>query len=182
MKVRGGIGEADLHADVYGPLFDALAASPATVRQLVTVPEIAALGWVRLKEALVIAVGTGQVQPCLRPAAQAKAAKTVKAFNRAVIRRARDNADLGSLASPLTGGGVPVPRFSQLFLLAMEQGRKTADDCADVAWQILSEQGQMIVKDGQNLTTPEDNLAELKRQAGIFFEKQLPVLRTLQVV
>jgi hypothetical protein len=182
MHVRGGIGDADLLADVYGPLFDALAAGPASVRQLLAEPTIAALGWNRLMEALVIVVGTGQVQPCLRPSATAKAAKTVKAFNRAVLRRARDTADLAYLASPVTGGGLAVPRFNQLFLLAIEQGRKTADECAEVAWQILSEQGQMIVKDGATLSTPEENQAELRAQAANFFARQLPVLRTLQAV
>ncbi|RYE64294.1 MAG: methyltransferase domain-containing protein [Oxalobacteraceae bacterium] len=183
MKIRGGIGEADLHADVYGPILDALAGGPVTVRHLVDGnPAVAALGWNRLAEALVILVGSGQVQPCLPARTDAKRHKSTKAFNSAVLRHARDSADLQQLASPVTGGGVPLSRFQQLFLLALESGRKGTDDAAQFAWEVLQQQGQAILKDGKPLNTPEENLAELQRQAAAFFEKLVPVLRQLQVV
>ncbi len=181
MKVRGALGDADLHADVYGPVLDGLANGPVTLRQLLVSPPVAALGWNRLIEALTILVGGGHVQPCLPAKSDAKRSKSARAFNQAVMRRARDNADLGYLASPVTGGGIAVPRFSQLFLLALSEGRKTAEDCAAYAWQVLSAQGQLIVKEGNTLRTPEENLAELRPQAETFLTKQLPVLRTLQV-
>lgn len=182
MKVRGALGDADLHADVYGPLLDTLANGPVTLRQMLSAPAVSALGWQRLIEALVILVGAGQVQPCLPARSDAKRVKSVRAFNQAVLRRARDNADLAFLASPVTGSGVTVPRFNQLFLLALAEGRKTAEECAAFTWKILSEQGQLIVKDGQPLQKPEENLAELRSQAEAFIDKQIPVLRSLQVV
>ena len=153
LKIRGGIGEADLHADVYGPILDHLAQGPATLRQLIDgQPAVAALGWPRLTEAMVILVGSGQVQPCLPARTDAKRQKPARAFNAAVIRRARDTPDLQQLASPVTGGGIAVSRFQQLFLFGLEQGRKTAEDCARFAWEVLQEQGQAIIKDGQPLT------------------------------
>lgn len=183
MKIRGGIGEADLHADVYAPILDALAAGPITVRQLVDGhPAVAALGWNRLAEALVILVGSSQVQPCLPARGDAQRKKHTKAFNSAILRHARDNADLQNLASPVTGGGIPMSRFQQLFLLAQEQGRKTSDDAAQFAWDVLQAQGQAILKEGKPLNTPEENLAELKSQAATFFEKVVPLLRQLQIV
>lgn len=181
MKVRGALGEADLHADVYAPLLDTLANGPATLRQMLSSPAVAALGWNRLIEAMVIVVGSGQVQPCLPAKSDAKRVKSVRSFNQAVLRRARDSADLAYLASPVTGSGISVPRFNQLFLLALSEGSKTPDDCAAYAWRILSEQGQMIIKDGNPLRMPEENIAELRSQAEAFIDKQLPVLRTLQV-
>ncbi len=57
-----------------------------------------------------------------------KRAKNTKAFNKAVIQRARDNGDLQSLASPVTGGGLTVARFPQLFLLAISEGQKQPED------------------------------------------------------
>jgi SAM-dependent methyltransferase len=178
LKVKGALGDADLHADVYEPILDALAAGPASLRQVLAADSrIGALGWDRLIEALILLVGSNQVDPCLPARTDAKRIKAVRAFNHVVMRRACDSADLGFLASPMTGGGINVPRFNQIFLLALEQGRKTADDCAAFGWNILSEQGQMLMKDGQPLSTPEDNLAELKRLAAKFFERQLPVLR-----
>lgn len=183
MKIRGGIGEADLHADVYAPILDVLAQGPVTLRQLLTAnPDIGKLGWNRIVEAMIILVGSGQVQPCLPARGDAKRQKSTRAFNAAVLKHARDSADLQNLASPVTGGGIPLSRFQQLFLLAQEQGRKTADDAARFAWDVLQAQGQAILKDGQPLTTPEDNLAELQRQSATFFEKVVPLLKQLQIV
>lgn len=181
MKVRGFLGEADLHADVYGPIFDALAGGPVTLRQMLSSPPIAALGWNRLIEALVILVGSGQVQPCLPARDEGKRARSTKAFNRAVVRRARDSADLAYLASPVTGGGVSVTRFAQLFLLAIEEGHKTPEAWARFAHDILAAQGQLIVKDGAPLQTAEENLAELTEQASAFAQGQLPVLKALLI-
>jgi hypothetical protein len=182
LTVNGSQGEATLQAEVYAPLLDALAGGARTVRDLVANPVIAALGWAKLQQALVVLVGAGHLQPCLPAKDESKRAKGTKAFNQAVLQRARDNADLQYLASPVTGGGVTVPRFPQLFLLALGEGRKQPDEWADFAWRILLAQGQRIVKDGQPLDTPEDNLAELKIQAATFAEKQLPVLKSLQVI
>jgi hypothetical protein len=85
------------------------------------------------------------------------------------------------LASPVTGGGIMVGRFQQLFLLAMSQGKKQPADWVQFVWQILSAQGQKLVQDGKTLETPEENLAELTAQATVFAEKQLPVLKALQI-
>lgn len=41
--------------------------------------------------------------------------------------------------------------------------------------------GQRLVKDGAALEKPEDNIAELKRQAAEFESKTLPVLKALKV-
>jgi hypothetical protein len=181
MKVNGTLGEASLQNDVYEPILDRLAEGPKTVRELIANPIIAALGWARLQQALVIIVGTGHVQPCLPAKDDSKRAKTTKAFNRAVILRARDSADLQYLASPVTGGGLAVGRFQQLFLYAVSEGKKQPADWAEFAWQILSGQGQYIIKDGKALESPDENLAELKAQAATFAENQLPVLRSLGV-
>ena len=73
-------------------------------------------------------------------------------------------------------------RFQQLFLLALSEGKKQPDEWAEFVWQVLNGQGQRIIKEGKTLDTPEENLAELKAQAAAFAEKQLPVLKSLQVI
>lgn len=94
------------------------------------------------------------------------------------MRRAQDNGDLQFLASPVTGGGLSVSRFQQLFLLALTEGKKQPDEWVESVWQVLNGQGQRIIKEGKTLATPEENLAELKAQAATFAEKQLPVLKS----
>ena len=94
---------------------------------------------------------------------------------------ARGTGDLNHLASPVMGGGFALGRLPQLFLLASTQGRKTPDDWARFAWDILASQNQRLIKDGKTLETAEDNLAELRGQAEQFSLKGLPVLRALQI-
>ncbi|MDY8108853.1 class I SAM-dependent methyltransferase [Fulvimarina sp. 2208YS6-2-32] len=181
LKVTGSQGEAALQAEVYTPLLDGLAGGPKTVRDLVADPAIAGLGGARLQQAFTVLVGSGHLQPCLPAKDEARRAKGTKAFNRAVIERALDGADLAFLASPVTGGGVTVGRFQQLFLKALFDGKKSPDEWASFVWQVLSAQNQRILKDGRTLETAEENLSELKVQADTFSEKQLPVLKSLQV-
>ncbi|MEE2953062.1 MAG: class I SAM-dependent methyltransferase [Pseudomonadota bacterium] len=182
LTVKGILGEANLQADVYGPLLDALANGPKTVRDLVSDPAIAALGWARLTQAFTVLVGSGHLQPCLPARDEAKRAKTTKAFNQAVVARAKDGADLQFLASPVTGGGVSLDRFQQLFLGALWEGKKTPTEWADATWQTVAAQGQRLVKEGKTLESAAENRAELTAQAEGFAEKRLPVLRSLGVV
>ena len=95
--------------------------------------------------------------------------------------KCRASADIAYLASPVTGGGVPVNRFQQLFVLALQQGKKKPEDWAAFVAQILAAQGQKIVKDGKPLDTAQEQLAELTSQATDFATKQLPILKALQI-
>ncbi|WP_158873984.1 class I SAM-dependent methyltransferase [Antarcticirhabdus aurantiaca] len=181
LTVKGVLGEATLQAEVYTPILDGLAEGAKTLRALCADKAVEALGWAKLTQALTILVGAGHVQPCLPAKDENKRAKSTRAFNAAVCERARDNADLGFLASPVTGGGIAVDRFAQLFLLSIGAGAKQPRDWADFAWSVLAAQNQRIVKDGKPLDTPEENVAELAARAATFAEKTLPVLKSLQV-
>lgn len=48
-------------------------------------------------------------------------------------------------------------------------------------WTILAAQGQRLVKEGATLEAAEDNMAELTAQAKTFADKQLPILKALQI-
>lgn len=97
------------------------------------------------------------------------------------MTKARSSSELNYLASPVTGGGVAVARFHQLFLLAKQQGHKQPQDWASFVWNLLAMQGQRLLKEGKTLETAEENLAELTSQAQSFAEKQLPILKALQI-
>jgi hypothetical protein len=125
--------------------------------------------------------GTGALLPAQDEALVSKARKATERINTHLMMKARSSNELSFLASPLTGGGVAVPRFQQLFLLARQQGHKQPQDWARFVWTILAAQGQRLVKEGKALETAEENLAELTEQANAFQDKQLPVLKALQV-
>ena len=110
-----------------------------------------------------------------------KAKKHTDKLNAHLIDKARGNGEISYLESPVTGGGVTVGRFQQLFLLTLSQGKKQPADLAAQVWQVLNVQGQKLVKEGKTLETDEQNLAELKERAQIFIEKSLPLLKALQI-
>lgn len=95
-------------------------------------------------------------------------------------RRLTSSNDISYLASPVTGAGVIVGRFQQLFLLALQQGKKKPEDWAAFVEKILVAQGQKIVKEGKALETQQEHLAELTSQANDFSMKQLPIVKALQ--
>lgn len=178
MKVIGARGEAELQADIYEPILNELAKGPRTFRQVVADGKLDALGWPRLVQAFGVLVGAGHVQPCLPAKDDGKRASLTRAFNAAVCKRAEDGAYLHFLASPVTGGGIQVDRFGQLFLAATAAKNPNP---AGYVWSILSGQGQRITKDGKPLETAEENLAHLQAAYAEFQEKRLPVLKQLGI-
>jgi len=50
-----------------------------------------------------------------------------------------------------------------------------------LTWQVIQAQGQRLLKDGAPLKSPEENLAEIERQASEFERLRLPVLVALKV-
>lgn len=176
--VTGARGEATLQAEVYGPLLDALAGGAKTVAQIVEDKAVAQLGWPRLIQALTVLVGSGHLQPALPAKDESKRRERTRAFNAAVWNRARSSSDLSFLASPVTGGGVPIDRFGQLFLAA--RAEKHPDPVAFV-WDVLNSQGQRLLKDGKPLENPDDNIAELRSRSKEFEEKRVPVLQQLGI-
>ena len=182
LKVTGPAGEATLQEAVYAPILSALADkkhSPKTLRELITLlPEMA---WVQLQQALAVLVSTGAVAPCQSEAVAKQVHKRCAALNQHLCTRAQLGNEITTLASPVTGGGISVNRFQQLFLLAITNGKKQPPEWAAFVWQTLSAQNQKLVKDGKTLDTAEENLVELTAQASVFAEKHLPILKALMV-
>lgn len=187
LKVTGSLGEATLQEAVYGPILDQLADhKPKTLGQLEqalkATPSTQSLSFAQILQAAMVLSATGAVQAVQDDAVVQKAKKRTDRLNVYLMTKARSSNELSYLASPVTGGGVTVPRFQQLFLLAKQQGHKHPQDWANFVWNILALQNQRLVKDGKTLETVEENLAELTAQASEFAEKQLPILKALQIV
>lgn len=182
LKVAGAAGEATLQESVYRPIVDAFASrsyAPKTLREVAaSLPE---LKFNQLREAVGVLVSMNSLAPCQSEVQARQVHKRCDALNRHLQERALTSNDVEVLASPVLGGGVNVHRFQQMFLLARAQGRKAPAEWAQFAWQALSAQGQALIKDEKPLETPEENVAELTRQAEEFSTARLPVLKALQV-
>jgi hypothetical protein len=180
--IKGPAGEATLQAEIYGPVLEALAAkayTPKTLRQLLGA--VSPMTYDDLLQAVNVLVGMGAVAPCQSEAAEKLVLERCNTLNLQLCKRSLFTNQIQTLASPLTGGGVSVSRFEQLFLIALKSDKRQPTEWAKLAWGVISEQGEVIVKGDQPLTTDEENIAELNEQAKAFAEKSLVVLKALKI-
>jgi hypothetical protein len=182
LKVMGALGEASLSEAIYHPIIDILADhKPKTLGQVEQALKDKGVNFAQLVQAAMVLTGSGNLAAVQDEALIAKAKKHTDKLNAYLINKARSSGDINYLASPVTGGGVVVGRVPQLFLAAMGQGKKQPAELAAQAWQLLAAQGRKLIKEGRTLETDDENLAELAVQAVAFIEKQLPILKALQV-
>jgi hypothetical protein len=71
--------------------------------------------------------------------------------------------------------------MEQLFLLAAQHAKETVREKVAFVWEVISAQGESLVKEGKALQTPDENIAQLTQEATAFVEKRLPILRTLGI-
>lgn len=181
LKVNGTLGEASLTEAIYKPILDLLADyKPHTLAQI----EGARTGGnlAQTLQAATLLMGKGTIAPVQDDAVAARSRKASTRLNQHIISKARSISDIGVLASPLTGGGINVPRFHQLFLPSAMQGKRTAAELAEGVFAFLEQQGQRLIKDGKPMAERADNIAELTRQAQEFLDKHLPLYRGLSLL
>jgi len=167
-----------LNEAIYQPLVAALAERPRTLRELMRQPALTKLDFASILQALKILIATYNVAPALSEAAEDQRKQSVADLNAAILKRARFGADTQVLASPIIGSGVDVSRSTQLFLLA----HLRQVDPIPLIWNILQVQGEKLIKDDRVLESLEANQAELRRQAQLFEDSRLPLLRQLGLV
>ncbi len=181
MKVATPLGEAGLQEEIYAAVLRTLADNrfqPKTLREIAGSNPV--LNSANVMQAAVILLAMGAVAVAQSDAEAKAVAKACAALNRHICERAVFSNEIEVLASPVIGSGVGVSRFQQLFMMAMAQNKRTPEEWAQQAWQIIHQQGQKIVKEGAQLDTAEANLAELTSQAHAFLLR-LPVLQALMV-
>lgn len=182
LKAAGMVGEANLAEAVYQPVLDALADhQPMSLGDIEQAVAPKGVNLSQVIQAAMVLVGKGDAVSAFATASAPGVVAQCERLNACLMDKARSSNDVAYLASPVTGGGVMVGRFQQLFLLARHQGGKTVHDWASFAWTTLAGQGLKIIKNGQTLESATDNLAEMTAQALEFESKLLPILKALQI-
>jgi len=182
LKVAGVLGEAEMTPAIYNPILDYLADhKPRTLGQIEQAVKEKGIVAGQVLQAMLILIGAGHVLATQDEAASAKAKPHTDKLNAHLVRTARSRNEILFLSSPVTGGGYNVSRFQQIFLLALQHGKTQPAEWVQFAWQILASQGQKLVKEGTALESVADNIAELTAQADTFAERQLPILKALQI-
>jgi len=183
LKLTANVGEVTLTESIYRPILELLSDHKVrSIDEISSAMKAKSNSLGQVIQALMVLVGAGHLAPTQIDSLIKRASKTSQNLNAALLEKARHSADISFLASPVTGGGIGVGRFQQLFLLSKQQGNKHHDEWAQTAWDILAVQGQRIVKDGAAIESAEDNLKELKKQAEEFATKRLPILKALEIV
>lgn len=182
-KQVGALGELELPSQVVEPLLAVLAEDghrPKSYAEIASHPSLAGQSEMLIRQALLLLVGGGSVEPAQTEAVVAAAQPTCRALNRHILDRARHGSEITFLASPVTGGGFPLNRYEQLFLAAFEDGHRTPEAMASSAWSVLAPQGLIFTRDGKPLKTTEDNVAELVGAARNFLQ-HVPRLQALGI-
>ena len=192
MTVKAPVGEASLTTTIYKPVLAAMAdhqvhSIGALWERLQKGASTSSVSFAQLTEAIMLLAGTGDVVAVQESTVVHRAKPQTDRLNRHLLGMARNHADTSALASPVSGGGVTLSRFQQLFVLAMLEGPTTQATpepaaLAGYAWTTLMAQGQRLLKEGKPMDAAQDNIDELTTQATEFVTKRLPVLRRLGVV
>jgi hypothetical protein len=182
LKVSGALGEANMQEAIYNPILDVLADhKPYSLGQIELLLKPKNIAFGQIIQAVMILSGPATLCAVQDDDVILNAKKFTDKLNAYLMDKARGSADVITLASPVTGGGIGLGRVEQLFLLALSQGKKLPTEWVQFTWQILASQGQKIVKEGKPLESLEENLAEITTQANLFAEKELPILKALQI-
>ena len=196
MKIKVHQSELNLNEERYRPVIEYLERDNFRPKDLFEYFSTSKVNPNSLIEVIVVMVHTGYVTPCQNENAVKQVKRSCERLNAHICERANFSGDIAFLASPLTGCGVEVSRFSQIFLAQYKAGNKSADKLAEAAWKILSRNGErMIVEEKEKLAsengeishprkmleTPEENVAHLKTLAENFL-KRLSVFKALMLV
>jgi len=182
-RIEAGVGQVRLPERIFLPVLEQLAD-----RQLHRVDALeaslqpAGILLEQLVEAIAVLHSQGHVALIKSSAGLQEARVRCQRLNDHLLQRAVDGSEIAHLASPLTGGGVGVNRFQQLFLLAMQHGHEDPAQWAEFAWQVASTQHLRIRKEDRLLETPDEIRSELLRQASSFVVRELPVLKVLEAM
>ena len=183
LKLSSSIGEVSLNAAIYSPIIELMSDhNVRSFKEIASKLKDKSISFPQVVEAAMVLVGSGHMAS-VQSEEQTKVAKQTSAkLNHSLMNKARFSADVSFLASPVTGGGIVVNRFQQLFLLAMRNGKKQPEDWAKDVWSVFVTQNQRLLKDGKTLETAEENLDELVNQANKFARNRLPILKALGIV
>ena len=182
LEIAGILGKATMSETVYKPILDLMGDYKIrTFRQIEEAMAPHGIVFLQLQQAVMILADGGHLLAAQDEPTVKAARKKCDRLNYAIKKKSQESSEISFLASPVTGSGIIITRFPQLFLLAIDAGKTKPADMAAHAWRLLLVCGQKLVNEGKTLETPEENLAELTRQAEEFFQKKLPILKALQI-
>lgn len=155
-------GEVYIEEAVFARVLDALDDhQPHTLRQIEGVIQPHGINLDRLLEVLLLLMNRGRIYLAQDDGAVALARPKAIKLNRALMEYSAAGIEISTLASAVTGCGIGVSRYHQLFLSARD--KKCADpiDWAEFALRRLEEIGEVVARPANAIHDPAENLDEL---------------------
>jgi hypothetical protein len=156
---------------------------PRTLAEIEDAIEARGVAMPQLFEAVAALSGLGAVTPVQEEVAVAAARAHTERLNAFLCTQAIRGADVRALASPVTGTGFAEVggRIALFFVHGIARGLREPRDLGAQALQIFRSLGIGLFRDGRPVESAEESLGILAGQAQYFVEKQLPVLRAMQI-
>ena len=180
--VKGHLGDATLSAKVYDPILSLLKdRESASISEIIEYIDGSASDAAVL-EAILVLVARDNIAITAEEELIKKAKPCANKLNNHLVNQAVSNDEVNYLVSPVNLTAVPVNKIERLILLAMKQKCKSPTDIAKYVWNILSDQGHKVIKDGVTLQDPMDNVAQLKDEAALFLENKFELFKNLKII
>ncbi|MEO5346916.1 MAG: methyltransferase regulatory domain-containing protein [Magnetococcus sp. YQC-9] len=174
-------GEIAIDPEQFAPILDCLIDHrPKTIAELEAELESEGLGFCQLLSGILALMSKNILVPVQEDSLIGRVKPQTGGLNRFLLEMSQDSDNIVHLASPVTSGGVVVPRIQQRFLLAMTQGEGSPEALADRVWTKLDPGERNRLSQGHG-ELKEAGLAKLLDQARQFVT-QLPRLRALGIV
>jgi hypothetical protein len=184
LTIPCGLGEANLTAAIYNPIIEVLSDYEIhSIKEIYDLTKDLGINLGQILESLMTLAHSGKVMSVAQGVVEDATIESCAKLNDYLMKLSRSNESQTNLASPITGGGIPLSRVEQLFLLGIKQNQlNTAPELADYSWEILKIQGHRMLKDGKAVDSSEENIAELTKRAEEFIQKRLVILKNLNVI
>ena len=132
LKVTGTLGEIELEPEIYKPILELMADyQPRTLRQIAEELQGKSLKFRQIYLGIVVLLGKGCMEPVQAEECLHQTKAQTEGLNAFLCNQSKESNDIAFLSSPLTGGGVNVSQFGQLFLEGIKQGGSETQDWAE---------------------------------------------------
>ncbi|MDB4169435.1 methyltransferase regulatory domain-containing protein [Planktomarina sp.] len=183
--VNGLSGVANLQEKIYKPIIDLFRShSILTNRDIFNKLKDKHISLTAICEATMVLCVKKVVSPCYSVSDAKKNRAACKKFNSKICSYSKYRKGHNTLASPVTGGGVGVSKFSQMFVGYFLDGNSEKDPDRVVRYvdELLRSSGQKVQKDGQTLESDESQLSYITELVNKFLTSELHFLKRLMIL
>ena len=129
---------------------------------------------------LSIMIRMNVIAPCTE--SNGRIRKKCSQLNEYLCSRSEFDNRLRFLASPITGGKIPVNQLEMMIMKLMKIGHNDEDYIAEEFWKILERNGDRLIIEGNRLESKDENISKIREMVKEFFSDRILLLKSLQVI